>query len=186
MTATYNHTPADSATSPCEICASLDRERITAKLEALALEKGSENQRDRHAKKLLPEAELAQLARAELYAPLAGFQRWPMIRAGQVRHDYDCRVRYLTLAQQTDLCKFASGEGGQIDHDAYETLDKIEKAADAIRAHPWLRACAGKVDVSVYYHSAQCTLCVGPVVVKHSAIVRVNWAWRVLAREYSL
>ena len=184
MMPSYNHTPSDSAKTPCVLCASADREAITKRLEALALELGTTNQRDRYARGLLPEVELTALARAELFDPLVDMKRWPMIRTSQVRHDHDCKAHL--LPDLTPVTKFESHEGAQLDHEEFDTLRAIEAIAEKIRIHPWLAASAGQVSVEIYTHTARCTLCAGPVVTKHSAMVRVNWAWRVLSREYLL
>ena len=183
----FNHTPMDSERTPCKVCASLDRERIVPMLESAALQFGADTQRERHARGMLPEVELTALARTELYRPLERFRRWPRIRHNHVRHDYGCKVRDMTPELQMGNIAFRSVDGGaQLDHDEFETLKAIEAAAEKIQRHPWLTSSAGDCVVEVVTHTAQCELCVGPVVTKHSAKVLVNWCWRVLCREYAL
>jgi hypothetical protein len=156
-----------------------------ARLEREALATGTESQRERFARGMLPEAELTALARPQIYQPLADFKRWPMIRATHARHAAGCAVPEMTPGIQTEMVKFDCREGAQLDHGEFEILREIESGAALMRSHPWVLA-SSAVTVQVYSHSARCTVCAGPVVTKHSAIVRVTWAGRTLAREYAL
>jgi hypothetical protein len=145
-------------------------------LEALSL--ATDNQRERYAAGLLPEDELLAIARAELFKPFDGFKRWRTgsgVKSEDVRHDRDCQDRTVI---------FETTQAGELSHDEWSMYRTIGEARNKSALHSWFTESAA-VTIEPLTHWATCTSCKGEAA-RSSVKVSVQWAGRVLVREYSL
>lgn len=155
--------------------------RSHQELEALKL--GTYSQRQRMACGLLPESELLEIVRRELFRPFGMFPRrrkltatsipHPRLNTGGWRCSSSPRIIWLTTRDPS------------LDHDQWERLLKLEAGMDEIRNHPWLRKNADGCTLSVVEHRGICSEC-GQTAAQHSALVSLVWAERQLSREYLL
>lgn len=157
-----------------------------AELEREALAKrGTDNQRARYAAGFLPEDELLAIARAELFAPFNAFKPWHnrFLKPHAVKHrERTCRG---TIA-------FETADADELTHDQWEVLAQIKAAAEIAADHHWIvRSCVHggadvhKVRVDPLAHWATCEVC-GAEEVRASVKVTIQWAGRLLTREYAL
>lgn len=191
----FNHTRADSALTPCTDC---QRE-----LERPALELGRPDQRERWEARVLPEDEILFLARNELFKPFDGLPRWnsrsgrnnATIRWGDVRHKSDCAYRkakyedwepYVERLKNQNAIRFEATPADELDANRWAALKHVMVLARRASLHPWLATSAGQeFAVAPRAHWATCTMCAEEVF-KVSALVSVQWAGRLLSREYVL
>lgn len=136
---------------------------------------GTENQKERWERELLPEAELLSLARYELFLPFASFRRWAKLEAGGLRHDRSCsggEVRFVTQ------------DPGSLTHDEWSNFKQIMSAVDAANAGP-LSKHGVVATVSLVEHVGRCSVCPAETYGR-AANIRIEWAGRPLSREYTL
>jgi hypothetical protein len=155
-------------------------------LEAQAVSMGDDNQRERHASGVLPEDELLHLARAELFRPFADLRRWSSsgrsgvnLTASAVKHTKRC------TAKDGTGVKFETCQAGELTHDEWRSLKTIQELAVAVDAHPWMRRAGAKVTIESQTHWATCARCEAEAC-RSSAKVSIQWAGRILTREYAL
>lgn len=151
-------------------------------LEAIAL--GTDNQRERYAAGLLPEDELLAIARHELFKPFDGFKRWrtdsnrgtaTSLRPDDVKHSRDCQQRSVG---------FETTQAGELGHDEWVSYRQISAARDQAALHSWHQTLTA-VRIEPMTHWATCATCKGEAA-KSTARISIEWAGRVLVREYAL
>jgi len=159
-------------------------------LERLAVQLGTDNQRERYRDHLLPEDELLALARHELFGKFteSGLKRWDgkkSLRAADARHARKCFVATAGIEALGDHISFETCAIAELSHDEYDMLKRINAIARASSEHEWCRMAGVLFIVSPRSHWATCDVCKEETV-KSSALVSVRWAGRELAREYAL
>lgn len=153
-------------------------------LETEALRQGTENQRERWREQLLPEDEILQLARAELFKGFAEFKRW---------HSKDVRVelaRAMLGKRHEHGCAFDPPEFevvdvGELTAEQWDTFKRIGALADAVNMHPWMFRQKASATVTGFAHWATCLGC-GLELSAAGAKVSIPWAGRTLVREFRL
>jgi hypothetical protein len=164
-------------------------ENLRTWLELEALKLGTANQRERWLAEVLPEDEMCQLARAELFKGFENLKRWAgrdgaALRA-LIRHR-DCSLDdYSHLAVEYGIVPLHHGWPQGLSADEWNMLRKIQGLVEALKVHPWIVNGRGDVHIDCQMHSARCTRCGAD---KHaaSAKVTISWAGRELVREYAL
>ncbi len=152
-----------------------------SKLEEQATALGTTNQRARFAVGALPEIEILELARAELFRPLNGFARWAGRDRERIGHDLQhansCSGARVSFDAETDDMAF--------DMKAREwgVFKQIYAIVAGIQQHPWLAASGATILLVANW--AQCSTCLAEAV-RFSAKVTIRWADRDLVREYAL
>lgn len=166
----------------------LTEQNMTTHLEQEALKQGTENQRERWLHKVLPEEEILQLARKELFRWLDDVPRWASgdgrkdMRSA-MRHDRDC-VRETASGGVRNVLFEVLGSC-EMNAKEWALLKHLRELADATRLHPWLTCSSGSVKVDMCTHWAECSECYAEEI-RHVAKVSITWAGRVLVREYLL
>lgn len=160
----------------------LDTANLHTWLELEALKLGTDNQRERYAAQLLPEDELTALARTELFKVFGDTHRWKAITKTEVKHSntgHGCGGadgRHVT---------FETCDVGELAHDEWENLKLITQMVNLAQRHTWLVRSGGKVTIACQSHWASCATCESEVC-RSSAKVSIEWAGRILTREYAL
>lgn len=164
--------------------------------ERQALAVGTCNQRERWACGYLPEAELLELARNELFGPFGLLmQRRKMVFAA-IAHPKDergiwrCVGKFLeTIGTSLDeLVVWSTSTNSTLTSVEWLTLGRIRQAVAEVVRHPWMGRAPGHVEevgVQVREHRGVCKRC-GQAASQRSALVSIQWAGRVLSREYVL
>lgn len=155
-------------------------DKSTTWLEAQALVAGSDNQRARWNAGVLPDDELTELARTELFAPLVRFKRWEKIPASHVPHQ-----THLGLGCGGDQVKFQTGDPTAIEGAEWDRLQMITSTAATINRHAWMKHAKTTVEVTPVLHTATCEICIAQKQAI-SVVVRIPWAGRLLTRQYAL
>lgn len=131
---------------------------------------GTQDQRERWAAGVLPEAELRDLARAALMEPLAGFKSRRKLSSDDLDHDGP-------LAHDDIEIEISEG-AKELSASEWSSLKAIESAADqAVAIAP--------VSVAPVTVRARCMVC-GAYTQEHAVRVEMKWAGRTLARELAL
>lgn len=152
--------------------------------EELALANGTDNQRERYAAGLLPEDELLQLARPEL------FRQFPFLRWAGSR-DRDRMTRLFQHGKlmgrpcdrDPNALEFETCELGEITAEEWEMYKKFTTGQALTNKHHWLDSGAVRIEPS--QHWITCKQC-GAETYKISVKVTIRWAGRDLVREYLL
>ncbi len=152
---------------------------VINELELAALEQGSPTQRERHAAHVLPEDELLTIVRAELFKELNGLPRWAL---GRARETMAKELRH-TGHEHAPQLTFETGEVTELSAAPWEALKKINLAVSRTNQHPWL-ARGGCASIEIATHWVTC-ICEAEVS-RSWAKVTIEWAGRVLVREYVL
>lgn len=170
----------------------LGKARIeTEWLEHEALVLGTENQRERWRAGVLPEDELLQIARAELFKGFGQFTRWHsnhgrremLLGKRPAKHSATCTTRdYVTSAWHY---LFEVADVAELDGPQWETLKQIQDAAEAVCVHPWMVRQGRRAEVESCTHWATCKECKAEVS-RSVAKVSIPWAGHILVREFSL
>ena len=154
-----------------------------SRLEAeVVLKLGTDNQRERYAAGMLPEDELSQLARDELFKMLQGMPRWAF---SKMRESLARTFKHDRLCQMKTTGDYEASELAELTHDEWARLKIIRETCEVIEKHPWLTNGRGKVSVRGTSHWFSCKHCSAEVV-KSSVKVEIEWAGRTLTREYIL
>lgn len=156
----------------------LQVDNLTTWMELEALTLGTDNQRERYHAQLLPEDELTQLARDELFKVFGDAPRWRALKKSEVQH-YHC------LGADGRHVEFETADVGELAHDEWENLKLITELAGMAQGHEWLSRSDGKVTVQSQSHWATCTTCEAEIC-RSSAKVSIAWAGRILTREYAI
>lgn len=159
---------------------------LITSMEAEAVKLGDDNQRERFAAGVLPEDELLFLARNELFRPFADMRRWSSsgrsgvnLTASAVHHERLCN------AKDGSRVTFETTDASELGHDEWRTLKSLQELAHVVEVHPWMRRSGGKVTIQRHTHWATCDRCKAEAF-RSSAKVSIEWAGRVLTREYAL
>lgn len=168
-----------------DLCNELAMSNMTTWLETEALKSGTANQRERWAAQLLPEDEILQLARAELYKGL-DLNRW---------HNHDQRKYLRASLRHTKsyggvLCsqpapEYEVAELAELGEHEWNNLKKLQAHVDGINDHPWLFRANQKATLSTFTLWATCPHCEAEIC-RSGAKVSIPWAGRTLVREYVL
>lgn len=152
-----------------------------------ALKRGTDNQRERYVAGILPEVELKQLARAELYRALDDFPRWKNLTDSAaellIRHTPHCASSELAPA-----ISFASQGINDLTHDQWERFKAVQRVVRTTNeTHPWCTAkdSTCRLSAKPVAHVATCTACKRQKTCV-TCIVSASWAGRELSREYAL
>lgn len=165
--------------------------------EVEALRTGDSNQRARGASGCLPEAELLELARTELFRPFGlQTQRRKMVLASIPHPKADngfwkCVQR--TSLDEAPIVLDQLVEWSTIPEPAltaveWRALESIRRASDEVARHPWMARRAQhaeEVGFQVREHLGVCKRC-QEIASERTALVSIQWAGRVLSREYVL
>lgn len=139
---------------------------------------GTENQYERMLAGLLPNSELLNLARWELFRPFASFRRWEKIDEREMKHERSCsggEVRFVTQ------------KPGDLTHDEWAIFKKITTAVSAANNAKDGPLVANNVQATVELveHVGRCSVCEAEVFGR-AVNIRIEWAGRPLSREYTL
>lgn len=152
--------------------------RETAAAEIAAVATGTPNQQERYAVGLLPEEELLQLARVQLYGNFK-FPRW----SGRDRDRMLKEFKHGGGAPCFGREKFETTAVGEMNADEWAMFKRMTVAAGHANQHEWLDAAA--VSVQPIAHWLTCDECEAELC-KISVKVSIAWAGRTLVREYAL
>lgn len=170
-----------------------------------ALTRGSPSQRERWAAGTLPDQELLDLARGELFRPFALFGKRTPMGFSDIKHPvsaggiWKCLGVPRASGPVTDANKLVAWQtklNPELDEREHAMLQGLNARALEVASHPWLRQCSPAaqasgarmpevIGVSPREHSGTCTVC-DSTVYERSALVSIHWAGRVLSREYVL
>lgn len=158
-------------------------DNLTTWLEIEALKLGSDNQRERWAAHLLPDDEIAQLARAELYK---GFERCERWHTSEVRP----AMRNKLTGRHTPQCpgvplEFEIADVAELAADEWDTLKKLHDLVVAVNMHPWMFRQKAEAQIASFTHWVTCKNCQAEVC-RSGAKVSIPWAGRILVREFKL
>jgi len=167
--------------TPLDLVERLQADNVASWQESEAL-KGHPEMYQRWGHGLLPESELLDVARDELFKPMAAFPRRKRLGDTAVPHrggcSYDGDPEYL-VTWRTD-------HGPSLTRTQYARLAMREAVTQRIADHPWLRLSPRNcVTTQVRDHIGTCTVC-RQSVSQRSVLVTVQWAGRTLSREYLL
>lgn len=162
-----NKERADAEAKEAERLAALRPEALTA----LITEHGSDNQRARHARGVLPEKEALKLVRGVVFKPLDDvFPRYVKIKGEDIRPSCKCDG-------EGDL-RYDVAEVKEMDADLWENVKRFEELAAAK---------APNLTLELKQHHGYCAHKACPHgLVRYSALVSLNWFGLDLSREYSL
>ena len=166
--------------------------------ESEAIEHGTATQRWQWERGELPAAELADIARSVLFAPLAGFKRRVRMGPSAIKHPTDeTGVWMCATGPATSLATVRPGEpvlvpiawttGPCSELASWErvVMMRLIDNARAIADHPWIRHVNADVSITARTNKGTCQRC-GQTAAETSALVTVPWAGRILSREYAL
>jgi hypothetical protein len=179
--------------------ATLATENLHRWQEIQALTRGDADQRQRWAECRLPERELLELARTELFRPFVLLSRRRKLGFASIKHPKTNRGVWSCLGPDPDwstvtrdaedLVEWSTAPQFILQPVEWQHLARVHEGADHVLRHPWLRragvAGAGPVRVEVREHRGLCRRC-GEAVRDLGALVTVGWAGRTLSREYAL
>ncbi len=157
-------------------------------LEHEALKAGTHEQRERWAFKVLPEEELLQAARAELYKGFTA-ERWRKIEPHEVKHSKLCSEgskRLEAYVSEGRSIEYETCDVTELSKEGFEAYRALEAQADVLRtSHQWFTHGGCTVKIELRTHWAECQRCHAEAF-RSSASIRIIWAGRELAREYAL
>ena len=152
------------------------------------LKHASTNQRQRYAAGLLPDEELADLARHELFLPFAMFTRRQKLKATAVPHPRLQSSGKIVCGDDPPVTweSHELGPDGALTQDQWQTVLRLEAALKEVRVHPWLAPSSlASVRVCLRVHTGRCSAC-NHHITQSTAMVEIDWAGRTLSREYVL
>jgi hypothetical protein len=164
-----------------DLTAKLATDNMIRWLELEALEKGTTDQRERYHESVLPDEELTGLARVELFANFLGLSRW-------ASRDHLRLERELKHGSHTALSTniaYETAEVTELTAEEWATLRRIQGAAEQTRKHQWIVRPGATVTVEPSTHWASCSVCEAETF-RSSAKVTIQWAGRLLVREYAI
>lgn len=90
------------------------------------------------------------------------------------------------IRDTNDLVDWSTTAQPDLTQDEWQILLRIHRAMGEIQRHPWMRHSGSEVvGVQVREHKGICERCQG-IACERSALVSIEWAGRVLSREYVL
>ncbi len=157
--------------------------------ESEALQLGSPNQRQRWSGGCLPEEELLLIARRELFAPLSLCPRRSRKGPSAIAHPTDPQGEWVCTRSAFNgivPVMWRTEPDPELTETQWQSLQRVLVACDEIRRHRWMtRTNPTAVRVSTRQHRGECQDCHGTTA-ENSALVGLEWAGRVLSREYVL
>jgi hypothetical protein len=144
-----------------------------ATIDAWIAAHGSESQRQRYAERLLPKEELWSGIRAQLFAALGSLRRYNRLQAPDVNHGEDCYGN-CEISYSADAVD-------ELDAVGYERLQQIRALVAGVeleftirpRIHRAWPACESEDTDDL-------------TIVRHSALISIEFAGQTLSREYAL
>jgi hypothetical protein len=131
----------------------------------------------------LPEDELLQLARHELFAGFDGFARW---HTNEVRRDMRSKLRHQeSCASRVAVPEFEVAELAELGAAGWDVLKKISLVVSRLDQHEWMARQHESATVETFTHWATCISCQSELC-RSGAKVSIPWAGRVLVREFAL
>lgn len=172
------------APQAADLDAKLRHDNLVAWLETEAIKNGTDNQRERWAAGLLPEDELLQLARAELFAGFEGMARW---HTNEVRKEMRAKLHHADTCRTTaTLPEFEVCEIAELGAAEWDTLKKLTLAVSRLNnEHEWLVRQRGNATLEAFTHWATCIGCEMELA-RSGAKISIPWAGRTLVREFRL
>lgn len=170
-----------------DITTTMQADNLRTWLELEVLKLGTADQRRLHMECGISEDELTGLARHELFKELHGERRW----AGRDRVDLVARNVSHVYKPGDDLdavhdgYDFESAEVDVLTVAELRTLRRLEAFAEKTRRHPWVAPGGGGVTITTTSHWATCRVCLAEHC-RSSAKITIEWAGRLLTREYAL
>ncbi len=156
-----------------------------------ALKHATSNQRQRYAAGLLPDEELAEIARAQLFMPFAMFTRRVKLKHTAIPHPRYQSSGRVSCGDGDPPVSWSTepiGRESALTQDQWQTVLRLESAMREVRAHQWLQPssdASSAVRVGLREHRGVCHVCKNTIV-QASALVEIDWAGRTLSREYVL
>jgi len=157
--------------------------------------KGLEDQRARWNAGRLPEYELLELARPELFSSFRMLIRRQKMVFATIDHPKDAQgiltclkgpVDWERLTQRaSDLVTWSTSPHPALSVTEQRTLHYIETTASELATHAWLARSTDAITVQSREHRGVCKMC-QRTATERSALVQVRWAGRTLSREYLL
>jgi len=166
---------------PLSLVEQLHADNLRTLQELHAVEtQGTESQLARWFAGCLPERELCDIARDELFRSFAGLRQ----RRKMTRFDIHGVSEICPLP---DSVQWSTHERPALLVEQWGRLEQIREAANVAAQHQWLRLLppADVVQIAVREHSGRCVRC-KRIKVQQSALVTISWAGRTLSREYML
>ncbi len=158
---------------------------VTTWLELQAVATGTESQRERYRDGVLPEEELLQLARAQVFVAFEEIPRWKAIAQRDLPHPYAIGYPCPGTNPRSGLVTFETADVDELGPEEWVTMKRICNLATVANLHPDAE-CLGLIFmVDPRTHWAGCKACKAEIC-RSSARVSVRWAGRDLAREYAL
>lgn len=166
--------------------ASRDNLHLWQEMEALRM--GTQSQRQRWQCGNLPAAEVAALAREELFRPFWAFRRRAKLSAYAIPHPVDAHGNVTCAAGAPSSTPPVTWETLPdplaLTAPQWSAVTRLLRAVEEVRRHPWLTSCLPTaVQSSIREHRGTCQAC-GRSVSDVAALVSVDWAGRTLSREY--
>ncbi len=153
-------------------------------LEIEALKLGTDSQRERWSHNVLPEQELLQLARAELFRGFEALERW----SGRDRLHLLTRLRHSHRGEpacSATSVSLSTEDVHELGPEPWKRLKAIHAATLGVRNHPWIIRSLAEISVESRTHVARCAAC-GASSSRSSTKVSIAWAGRKLVREFVL
>lgn len=153
-------------------------------LETEALKLGTDNQRERWRAHLLPDDEILQLARAELFKGFANLVRW---NSSDIRRELtqELRGKRHEHGCANDRPELEVADVSELTAEQWDRYKNLGAITDALNMHPWMFRQKASATISSFTHWATCLGC-GAEVCASGAKVSVPWAGRTLVREFRL
>jgi hypothetical protein len=180
--------------------AALSADNLRHWQESEAIQRGTTSQQERWLRGVLPESELLEVARGELFRQFGLFAKRTPMGFADIDHPrkagiWTCLTVPRASGPVTDASKlvtWATVHAPDLREREATTLRALNEAARAAADHPWLQQGPQTavlrpevVGVSPREHRGVCQVCEHSVY-ERSALVSIYWAGRILSREYVL
>lgn len=175
--------------TPATVGQDLDRNNLRIWQETEALRLGTVSQRQRWDNGCLPEDELLDLARKEIFKAFALCPRRTRKTPSAIRHPVDADGTWLCVAHAvngTIPIEWSTNPDPSLNDLQWKSLQRLHAMADQVRRHEWMKKSpATAVRIHLREHRGKCMACQGATV-DPGALVEIDWAGRLLTREYAL
>lgn len=134
---------------------------------------------------IMPEPELLQLAREEIFKPFSQYAKWTPLKWSDVRHAEGCRGTKSVDVTAEDV-SFDDLSRRMVGVQTMDTYARIaHDAALMATSHIWFVRSKQVFELKIRHHIARCNNC--PAFVQgYSVLVSTVWAGRPLSREFAL
>lgn len=168
---------------PMTVAQRLDHDNICVWQETEALALGNSSQRLRWNNGCLPDEELLLMVREELFRPFALVPRRSRKGPTAIRHDGDMAA---CLVDGSVPVRWSIDDNPALSDDEWSTLQRIMVGSEEVRRHRWMtHSPPTNVRLAVRGHRGLCLTCQGKAS-ENAALVEIEWAGRLLTREYVL